>query len=768
MPLEPRAITVTTPLPLDDLLFARMEGTEEVSRCFEYTVTLASMRMDVDATELLGKPVTIKIASERHDRWFNGFVDEFGLTEFGVERSEYVAVLRPWTWFLTKTTDNRIFQNMSVVEIIEAVFSEHAEAKFEKRLQSVYEPREYCVQYGESDLDFLQRLMEHEGIFYFFEHADGEHRMVLTDAMSELKPVPNYETIAYRIDDDAGREREESVTKWRRTSRTVSGSYTQTDYDFEKPAADLLVRCENPLGHTQDAGKLYSYPGNHIEIGRGEALSAIRTEEIQAAAQRADASATTIGPWAGATFTFKDYPREPENVEYMILGAKYLMEDSQYRAGSGDGSGFAVTYHLMPTSLTYRPKRRTPKPSMKGPQTAIVVGPQGEEIYTDAYSRVKVQFHWDRLGCRDEASTCFIRVSSAWAGGGWGFIQIPRIGEEVIVDFLEGDPDQPIITGRVYNAAQMPPYGLPGSATQSGWKSNSTPGGGGWNELRFEDKKGSEEVYFQAEKDHNELVKNNETRTIGNDWVEDVGHDGTQSIGNNRTESVGNDKSTSVGNNRSVSIGANDDETVGADRSLNVGSNETISIGSNSSETIGLNHTQTVGAAQAITVALARADTVGAAEVRTVGATQTNTIGVNRSTSVGVNQSHDIGSNDSWDIGSNQTVSIGGNQSLTIGGDQSISTSKNRSEKIGEASSTEVGKAAAIKVGEGMVIDVGKDLAITAADSVVIKCGSASISMKKDGTVNIEGKDITVKGSGKINVDASSDITMKGSKINQN
>ncbi|MES2549368.1 MAG: type VI secretion system tip protein TssI/VgrG, partial [Pseudomonadota bacterium] len=540
-------------------------------------------------------------------------------------------------------------------------------------------------------------------------------------------------------------------------------------YDFKKPATDLMTKSDAPKSHEAAKGELYHYPGAYIEVGAGEPLAAIRLEEVQAAHVRIEAQGNVRGLWSGVSFKLEEFPREADNVKYLVLRSEYEMWDDQYRAGmQQEGDGFRVRLQLQPLSLTFRPERRTPKPLMSGPQTAVVVGPSGEEIFTDEYSRVKVQFHWDRLGGKDENSSCFVRVSSAWAGAGWGFIQIPRIGQEVIVDFLEGNPDAPIVTGRVYNAAQMPPYGLPANATQSGWKSNSSPGGGGWNEMRFEDKKGSEEVYFQAEKDHNELIKNNETRTIGNDFAEDVGHDATQDIGHDRTETVGNDKSVTVGHDQTTSIGNNDTETVGVDRVLTVGSNETISVGSSSSETIGLNHTQTVAVAQTITVGAARVDSVGASETRTVGAAQSMTIGASRDVTVGASESHSIGSNDSWTIGSDRTVSVGGKEGISIGGDQSESVGGGVSVSVGKDRGANIAGAESLSVGKDMGVTVGKKFMLTVADEITLKCGDAEITMKKDGTITIKGKDIALDGSGKINVKAGGDIKMKGSNIHQN
>lgn len=763
-----RNITVSTALG-DTLLFSQMEGFDEISQCFRYEVGLVSKDMNVKAEDILGTAMTVKVRTPGGERYFHGIAAEFAFHEHTEEYAHYRAVLRPWLWFLTNRSDNRIFQKKSVVEILEEVFKAHDHVKVEKRLKKSYPPRDYCVQYRESDLTFVQRLMEHEGIFYHFDHADGEHTLVLSDANASVKDAERFETIKFRAVTSGVVGQDDVITELLPRASVRSGAYVHTDYDFKKPATDLMTKSDAPKPHEAAKGELYHYPGNYIEVSAGEPLAAVRLEEAQALHVRVEAVGNVRGLWSGVSFQLEEFGREADNVKYLVLRSDYEMWDDQYRAGmQRQDEGFGVRLKLQPLSLAFRPERRTPKPLMSGPQTAVVVGPSGEEIFTDEYARVKVQFHWDRLGGKDENSSCFVRVSSVWAGSGWGFIQIPRIGQEVIVDFLEGDPDQPIITGRVYNAAQMPPYGLPANATQSGWKSNSSPGGGGWNEMRFEDKKGSEEVYFQAEKDHNELIKNNETRTIGNDFAEDVGHDAKQDIGHDRTETVGNDKSVTVGHDQTTSIGNNDTETVGVNRVLSVGSNETISIGSNSSETIGLNHTQTVAVAQTITVGAARVDSVGASETRTVGAVQSNTIGASRDVTVGASQSHSIGSDDGWTIGSNRSVSVGSNESMTVGGNQTETVSGDVALKIGKGRATDIADAEMMNVGKDMGIKVGKKFVLDVTDEITLKCGDAQITMKKDGTISIKGKDISLTGSGKINAKADGNITMKGAKINQN
>lgn len=763
-----RNITVSTALG-DKLMFSQMDGFDEISQCFRYDLGLVSKDINVKAEDLLGTPATITVRTDSAKRFFHGIIAEFAFQEFREDYAHYRAVLRPWLWFLAHRSDNRIFQKKSVVEIIEDVFKPYADVKVEKRLKKSYPPRDYCVQYRESDLNFVQRLMEHEGIFYHFDHADEEHTLVLSDANASVKEAEGFGTVKFRGEVGTVAGEDDVITTLLPRASVRSGAYVHTDYDFKKPATDLMTKADAPKSHAAAAGELYHYPGDYIEVGAGEPLAAIRLEEAQALHVRVLATGNVRGLWSGVSFKLEDFDREADNVAYLVLRSDYEMWDDLYRAGmQRQGEGFGIRLALQPLALTFRPARRTAKPLMSGPQTAVVVGPSGEEIFTDEYARVKVQFHWDRLGGKDENSSCFVRVSSVWAGSGWGFIQIPRIGQEVIVDFLEGDPDKPIITGRVYNAAQMPPYGLPANATQSGWKSNSSPGGGGWNEMRFEDKKGSEEVYFQAEKDHNELIKNNETRTVGNDFAEDVGHDAKQDIGHDRTETVGNDKSVTVGHDQTTSIGNNDTETVGVDRVLSVGSNETISIGSNSSETIGLNHTQTVAVAQTITVGAARVDSVGASETRTVGAAQTNTIGASRDVTVGASESHSIGSDDSWTIGAKRTVAVGADESMTVGGNQSETVSGEVTLKVGKGRATDIANAEMVNVGKDMGIKVGKKFVLDVTDEITLKCGDAQITMKKDGTITIKGKDISLTGSGKINAKADGNITMKGAKINQN
>lgn len=775
---DERVTTVRTPLGGDTLVFTHLTGSDEISHCFTFTIGFVSTDTDIDPLKMLGGALSVQAESGENQRWFSGLVSAFRLVRIEERLAYYEATVNPWLWFLGNTTDCRIFQNMSVVEIIEDIFSKYSVAKFEKRLQGSYAPREYCVQYDESDLDFVQRLLEHEGIMYFFEHGDGEHTLILLDAMNKLKATPGYDDVAYNPAGEGERRDVEYITNWIPAASVRPGAYVHTDYDFEKPGADLMARSTQAFSHKEASGEHYHQPGApHRDTGRGDAIAAIRREELQAPHKRIRASSTARGLFSGCKFKLTEFPQDAQNAEYLVVTAEYRLIDPNYRTHqTSEGGLYTVLMEVAPTSVTFRPPRTTRRPIMRGPQTATVVGPSGEEIYTDKYARVKVQFHWDREGKKDQNSSCFVRVSQTWAGSGWGFIQIPRIGQEVIVDFIEGDPDLPIITGRVYNASQMPPYGLPGSATQSGWKSNSSKGGGGYNELMFEDKAGSELVNFQAQKDHNLLIKNDRTKLVQHDQSDRIDNNAKHSVGVNLDEDVGNNKTVKIGVDQTTNIGSNDTETVGVNRSLTVGADETIGIGANSTETIGASHTQTVALIQTVTVGAARVDSVGAAETRTVGAAQMNTIGAIRSVSVGAMQSHDIGASDSWDIKAGQTVTIGAAQTVKVGAAQSFDVGAARSAKIaaddtttvGGAHSLSVSKASTINITENSTIKVGKKLVIDAGEEILIKTGSAKLLMKKDGTIAIEGKDISVKASGKISIKASSDITMKGSKISEN
>ena len=387
--------------------------------------------------------------------------------------------LHPWLWFLTRTADCRIFQEMAVPEIIKQVFRDHGFTDFEEALSGDYRRWTYCVQYRETDFNFVSRLMEQEGIYYYFKHESNRHMLVLSDSVSSHDPFPGYEKIPYFPPDEHLIREKHYIHEWSISREIQPGTYALTEYDFENPKANLLVKSAIDRNHAQSKLEIFDYPGEYLTASEGDAYVRARIEELHAEYELTQGQSNARGLAVGSLFQLTDYPREDQNQEYLVVSATHEMESDAYSSGSAGGSEdvYTCSFTALSSKQQFRAERTTPKPLVQGPQTAMVVGPSGEEIHTDKFGRVKVQFHWDRYGKKDQNSSCWVRVAQLWAGTQWGGIHIPRIGQEVIVEFLEGDPDHPIITGRVYNNDNMPPYGLPANATQSGIKSRSSKGG---------------------------------------------------------------------------------------------------------------------------------------------------------------------------------------------------------------------------------------------------------------------------------------------------
>jgi type VI secretion system secreted protein VgrG len=763
---------IVTPLGEDVLLFHGMSAREEMSRPFEYQLDLLSKKKDVKVDDILGKNVTIKLGlPDDQTRYFNGYVTRFAQGAMVGPYHRYVATVRPWLWFLTRTADCRIFQEMKVPDIIKKVFDDHPSADFKFELTGTYRKWTYCVQYRETDFNFVSRLMEQEGIGYYFRHTDGHDTMVLTDSTTKHLATPGYEKLPFISPEQQVKPDTEQIHSWDFQCDIQPGVYVHDDYDLERPSVELKTNKTLPRGYSPSDYEVYDYPGTYIQTPDGEQYAAVRIDELGTQFHSARASTNARGIAVGSLWSLEHHKREDQNREYLIVGASYDLSFENYESlPEAGGTGYRCSFIAMPTSQQFRPKRLTPKPFVQGPQTAVVVGPGGEEIYTDKYGRVKVQFHWDRRGKKDENSSCWIRVSHPWAGKGWGAVSNPRIGQEVIVDFLEGDPDQPIITGRVYNAEQMPPYDLPGNQTQTGIKSRSSKGGGGanFNEIRMEDLKGSEQLFIHAEKNQDIEVENDETHWVGHDRKKTIDHDETTHVKHDRTETVDNNETITVHANRTETVDKNETITIHMNRGETVDLNETISIGGNRSVTVSQNEAKTVAIQRTHTVGANETITVGAAQEITIGAMQAITVGANQTVNVGADQISSIGANQSTNVASDQITAVGGNRSITVTGDQtsnitgalSMSVAKDETRAVKGGRRTEVDKDDAFKAGKKFVVE--------AADEITLKTGDATITMKKDGTISIKGKDIIVNGSGKINAKADGDIVMKGSTIKQN
>jgi type VI secretion system secreted protein VgrG len=533
---------------------------EAISSPFEVDLALAS-EDEIEFDTVIGQEGLLTILGEDEDRCIHGLLKEFTQTGSRGRFYLYQARLVPAVWLLALEQDCRIFQQKKVDEIVSQILEETGipSDRFEFRLQNQYQPRDYCVQYRETDLSFISRLLEEEGIFYFFEHTPEKHLLVFGDSNVNYQPIAGERNDEDKTEvifhlADAMAPDADFVRHFIFSRQIQPGKVTLRDFNYEKPALDLTAGEE---GDTYQNLEVYDYPGVFNDEGIGKTLAQIRLQEAAMSRERAEGQGNCSRFMPGFTFNLTDHERDSFNQEYFILEVYHTGEQPQVlEALASQETGFSYNNDFVgiPASLTYRPERRTRKPIVEGVQTAIVVGPKGEEIYTDEYGRIKVQFHWDREGEMNEKSSCWIRVAQNLAGMGWGAIYIPRIGQEVIVNFLEGDPDRPIVNGSVYHAENRPPYDLPAEKTKIALKTGSSPGGGGFNEIRFEDKKGEEQLFIHAEKNQDIRVKN----------------DCFEWIGNNRHLVVKTDQKESVANNRSEKIGADHMEEIGKDRHLKV------------------------------------------------------------------------------------------------------------------------------------------------------------------------------------------------------
>lgn len=704
---ESRDIKITTPLGDDVLLFQRMTATEQLGRLFNYQLDLLSKDPNIKLSDLLGQLVTVQLkTSNNASRYFNGHVSRFSLVGMAENLYLYQVTLKPWLWFLTRTADCRIFQKQTVPDIIKKVFRDDGYSDFEEKLSASYREWDYCVQYRESDFNFVSRLMEQEGIYYYFKHEDGKHTLVMSDSIDAHKSVPNYDEIPYFPYQESLRRERDHIFDWHVGQEVQPGTYALNDFDFEKPKADLNAKLKQPYGHAVDDFEVYDYPGEYLEKSDGDEYARKRVEELHAQYEQVQGHGNARGVTVGSLFSLTQYPRHDQNKEYLITAATYEMQSDEYGSAALPGTQqiFTCSFTALDSLQPYRAPRITPKPVVQGPQTAIVVGPSGQEIYTDKYGRVKVQFHWDREGGNDENSSCWIRVSHPTAGKGWGGVQIPRIGQEVIVDFLEGDPDHPIITGRVYNAGSMPPYDLPNKGMVAGMKSNSTPGGGGYNEMIMDDTKGNELIRIHGQYNMDSTIE----------------HDQTWTINNNRTTTIAVDDSETVGSNQTITVGANQSTTVGA--------NQTISVGANKAENVAAAKSMAIGAAYQVTVGAAMNETVGAAKAE--------------------------------EIGADKSVNVGANNSENVGNNKSVAVGENISESAGKDMSLQSGKKMSLTAGDDFSLKGDKEGVIEIKDKLTIKVGKAKFVLEKNGDISINGKKITIKGSG--------DVIIKGKKVLQN
>lgn len=654
-----RLINVTTALG-DRLHFSALSGHEEISRLFDFSLTLKSEDDDLASETMLGTSVTLDIelpgGSVRH---LNGQCVHFAAIGRAGRFHLYEARLKPWLWYATQRTDYRIFQHMTAPDMIRQVLADYP---FELRLvlSRSYRVWEYCVQYQESDANFVMRMMENEGIWFWFDHSAGEHALVLTDDIGLRSAFPGYAGIPYYPPDQTYPDRDH-LDSWSAGQQVLSGQFMARDYNFTMPKADLAVIGNQQPGHAHDGYEHFEYPGGYDDLDQGDAYARVRMEELQSTHARGHAAGRARGLAPGWLFTLEKHPVGQYNREYLIVAADYRFSDNDYEGGgASDNHSFRIDVQTHPSDQPFRPQRMTPKPRTKGPDTATITGPAGQEIHTDQYGRVTVSFPWNRYCSKDENSSCWIRVSHPWAGSGFGGIHIPRIGQEVLVDYLHGDPDRPIITSRVYNALQMPPWGLPANATQSGFLTRSTLGGGynNANALRFEDSKGNEQLWIHAERNQDIEVEHDETHWVGNDRTKTIDRNETNHIKQDRTETVDRHETITIHGNRTEEVDGNEKVTIHKNRNKTIDLNETDRIGKNWSTRVGMNKTETIGMAYVQNVGLGRMDNVGLGYSLNVGLKMNTLVGASQTTQVIKNQSTQVGQRYQLRVGSDKGTQI--------------------------------------------------------------------------------------------------------------
>ncbi|RKG79717.1 type VI secretion system Vgr family protein [Corallococcus terminator] len=735
------------PHTADDLSVLGFEADETLSQPYSVEVALTPKPdVELDDTALLGKAARLTVQlGDGTARFFHGVVARIDRRDEGTgpQRRRYRVTVVPRLWTLRHTRRSRIFQELTVPQIVHKVL-EQGQVEHRLALSSSYRKRDYCVQYRESDLAFVSRLLEEEGIFYLFEHGEDAHTMVLGDAASANPAMMGDPKLVFRE-----RSRmvapKEFIHSLSAKLEVQPGAVAMRDFNFTRPAQDLGATTSADDG--ESALEIYDYPGLYEDPGAGKALAKIRLEELRARVETVSGASYSRRICAGHTFELAEHPDSALNRKYLPLSVKHTGHQIEAlvaeQASLGAKEGYLNEFLCQPATVPFRPLRSTPRPVIPGAQTAIVVGPSGEEIHTDEHGRIKVQFHWDREGKSDDKSSCWIRVSQAWAGPGWGALYLPRIGQEVVVEFLEGDPDRPIITGSVYNGQNPPPIDLPAEKTKSTLRSSSSPGGDGFNELRFEDAAGSEEVYFHAQKDLNIVVEN----------------DKTQLVGGNETLLVKKDRSRTIEGNQSLEVKKNDDSVVGGNQSLAVTGNRSTTVMGNHSEAVTGDQSVAVSGNQSVSVTLASAETVGLGKMLNVGGALAVTVGAAFNELVGGLKSEQVGGAKVEVVGARKSETVKGSRSLQVGGDLSEEVQKSRTLKVEKDLLLSVGGKLNHAVKDAYTLSA-KEIALVAQEQFTLKVGSATLQVKKNG-------DVVIKGA-KIEVTASGDVIIKGSKISEN
>ena len=723
-----RTIGIQTPFGRE-LSFVELNGSEGLSTLFEYRLILTSKNPNLAATDIIGQTIAVTIDTKSGERILNGLVTDFGyLSEDEDEQSYhlYTCIMRPNMWYLTQRHDSRVFVDKDILEITRTILDEFG---FPYEIQCLNSYRKYghSTQYQETSFNYLNRLFEQEGLYYYFTHTEGSNTLIIVDDNSAHPPIQGNPTIPYHSVVTPGTPDKNYIDIWQQSDRLATKKVSVNDHSYKL--------ANRKLDYNMSTHELGGITTEHYDFYTGFATkddaatyAQVRSQDYNAQSKRVTAAGNVLTIAPGHTFTLSRHPHDAANTEHLIIHSEYDLKEAGYASGTQQ-SHYRIAFTAIPISYQYRPPRVTPKPQIIGSQAATVTGPAGEEVHTNAYGDIKVQFHWDRYGPRNQKSSDWIRVAQGSAGGSFGSINTPRIGEEVLIDFINGDSDRPIVIGRLYNSANPPPWGYPQAAKQSGIKSKSFNSPlENYNELMFNDDAGFELVNLQAQRDLNSLVKNDERRHVNRDRTTTIDKDETITVHGFRKEVVDKDEHITIHQNRTEVVDKNETISIGGNRTETVSKNETIKIKGNRDEavsgnediSINGNRKETVKKSEQVTIARFRKETVGAAKIETIGAAKFETIGLGK------------------------MLSVGAAYKVNVGGIMSS--------HIGKSKSTNVGTTYDITAGEEYKLVVGK----------------ASITLKADGTIDIQGANINIMASGDQQTIAKGTITIKGKKILEN
>ena len=560
------------------LRVVRFEGREGISETFEFDLELCSPDPDIVLEDVVGKPAVLEIHTDDEPRRVHGLVSRFEVSKFGKKLAFYRARLVPRAWVLNLASRSRIFQDMKTQEIVQTVLAELDVPKMRFSLNRSYKPRLYCVQYRETDFAFVSRLMEEEGIFYYFAPTDDVEEMVIADNPDVHESLPcGVDPVLPFREEEAGLSGTVSITHFAVRQSMRTGAVTLREFDFKKPSLDMTVKKESD---TETSFEYYDYPGEYPEPGLGKSLAEIRLQQLRTGREIVEGESDCRPFTPGFKFELSGHPRDALNAEYLLIGVRHSGAQPQAmeeESGGEEGGTTVYTnrFYAIPATVPFRPRRRTPRPVVEGVQTAIVTGSSGEEIHVDEHGRVKVHFHWDREGSHDDKSSCWVRVAQLQTSGS---MLLPRVGWEVIVDFQEGDPDRPIIIGRLHNGGEPGPYALPENKTQMSFRSSTSPGGAGANEIRLEDSSGKMHFFMHASKDMNIVVENNQTLLVE---VDDEGH-----VKGKQTLKVDGNQSDTIGGNRTIEVTGDHTESIKGKMDLKVKGDETIAVDGGRKDTV--------------------------------------------------------------------------------------------------------------------------------------------------------------------------------------